>query len=106
MMMMMTIIKNKKRTVHTDRCGNTCRQKGHTKGSREETKLQEFIYTDTTHMEQEMYDYTSNNWSHRNSNKRFKENLEPIPEKHSIDSIQKTIILRSHIIQKVLQSET
>jgi hypothetical protein len=102
MMMMMIIIKNKKRNIHTDRCGNTCRQKCHTKGSREETKIQEFVYKDTTHMEQEMYDYTSNNWSHQNSNKRFKENLEAIPEKHSIDSIQKTTILRSHIIQKVL----
>jgi hypothetical protein len=26
-------------------------------------------------VEQEMYDYTGNNWSHRNSNKSFKEKL-------------------------------
>jgi hypothetical protein len=32
--------------------------------------------------------------------------LEAIPEKHSIDSIQKSAILRSHTIQKVLQSGT
>jgi hypothetical protein len=96
------IIKNKKRTIHTDRCGNTCRQICHAKGSREETKIRVFMYRDTTHVEHEMYDYPSNNWSHQNSNKRFKENLEAIPEKHSI---QKTAILRSHMIQKVLQAE-
>lgn len=54
-----------------------------------------------------MYDYTGNNWRHGNSNKRFNKNLEAIPEKHSIDSKQKTAILKtSHIIQKVVQSET
>jgi len=31
------------------------------------------MYSDTTNVEPEMLDYTSNNWSHRNSNKRFKE---------------------------------
>jgi len=40
------------------------------------------------------------------SNKKFKENLEAIPEKHSIDSIQKTAILKPHTIQKALQPET
>jgi hypothetical protein len=39
--------------------------------------------------------------------KVLKKNLEAIPEKHSIDSLQKAAILGiSHIIQKVLQSET
>jgi hypothetical protein len=39
--------------------------------------------------------------------KCLKKNLEAIPGKHSIDSLQKTAILgTSHIIQKVLQSET
>ena len=28
---------------------------------------------DTTNVKHEMYDYTCNNWNHRNSNKRFKE---------------------------------
>jgi hypothetical protein len=37
----------------------------------------------------------------------FKENLEAIPGKHSIDSLQKTAIMgTSHIILKILQSET
>ena len=36
----------------------------------------------------------------------LKKNLETIPGKHSIDSLQKTAILgTSHIIRKVLQSE-
>jgi len=36
----------------------------------------------------------------------LKKNLEALPEKHSIDSLQKTAILvTSHIIRKVLQCE-
>jgi hypothetical protein len=39
--------------------------------------------------------------------KLLKTNLEAIPGKHSIDSLQKTAILGiSHIILKVLESET
>ena len=53
-----------------------------------------------------MYDYTGNNWSHWNSNEKLKKNLEAVPGKHSIDSLQKTAILgTSHIIRKVLQCE-
>jgi hypothetical protein len=37
----------------------------------------------------------------------LRKNLEDIPGKHSIDSLQKTAVLgTSHIIQKVLQCET
>ena len=65
------IIKNKKReNMHTNRCGNTRRQKCCTKGSGKEVKIQEFMYRDTN-VEPEMYDYTSNNWSHWNSNKKL-----------------------------------
>jgi hypothetical protein len=93
--------------MHTDRCGNTSGQKCHAKGSRKKTKIQEFMYSDTTNVEHEMYDYTSSNWSHWNSNKRFKENLKAIPGKHSINALQKTAILgTSHIVRNVLQSET
>jgi hypothetical protein len=36
----------------------------------------------------------------------LRKNLEPVPGKHSIDSLQKTAILgTSHIIRKVLQCE-
>jgi hypothetical protein len=54
-----------------------------------------------------MYDYTSGNWSHWNSNKGLKKNLEAMPGKHSINSLRKTATLgTSHIICVVLQSET
>jgi hypothetical protein len=65
------------------------------------------MYRDTTNVEHEMYDYTGNDWSHWNSNKRFKENFRSHTRKHSIDLLQKTAIIgTSHIIGEVLQSET
>jgi len=68
------IIKNKRReNMHTDGCGNSRRQKCCAKGSGKEVKIQEFMYRDTTDVEPEMYDYTSNNWSHCNSNEKLKE---------------------------------
>jgi hypothetical protein len=64
------------------------------------------MYRDTTNAELEMYECTSNNWSQWNSNGKLQENLEAIPGKHSIDSLQKTAMLgTSHIIRKVLQCE-
>jgi hypothetical protein len=35
----------------------------------------------------------------------LRKNLEAVPEKHSIDSLQKTAILTAHIIRKALQCE-
>jgi len=67
------IIKTKRENMHTDRCGNTRRQKCCAKGSGKEVKIQEFIYRDTTNVEPEMYNYTSNNWNHWNSNEKLKE---------------------------------
>lgn len=53
-----------------------------------------------------MYDYTGNNWSHRNSSKASKEKCWNRPGKHSTDLLQKTALLEtSHIIGKVLKSE-
>ena len=43
------------------------------KGSEKEAEIQEFMYRDTTNVEPEMYDYTSNNCSHWNSNEKLKE---------------------------------
>ena len=61
---------------------------------------------DTTIVEPELHDCTSNNWSHWNSKRSLRKNLETVPGKHSIDSLQKTAILgTSHIIRKVLQCE-
>jgi len=56
-----------------DRCGNTRRQKCCAKGSRKEVKIQESVYRDATNVEPEMYNCTSNNWSHWNSNEELKE---------------------------------
>ena len=68
------LIKNKKKeNMHTDRRGNNRRQKCRAKGSGKEVKVQEFRYRDTTNVEPEMYDYTSNNWSHWKSNEKLKE---------------------------------
>jgi hypothetical protein len=72
------IIKNKKRgggNLHTDRCGNTGRQKCCAKGSGKEVKIKEFMYRDTMNVEPEMYGYTGNNWSHWNGNEKLKETL-------------------------------
>jgi hypothetical protein len=45
------------------------------KGSGKEVKIQEFGYRDATNVEPEMYDYTSYNWSHWNSNEKPREKL-------------------------------
>ena len=42
---------------------------------KEAEKIQEFMYRDTTNVEPEMYDYTSNNWSHWSSNEKLKEKI-------------------------------
>ena len=65
----------------TDRFGNTRRQKCCAKGSGKEVKIQEFMCRDTTKMEPEMYDYTTNNWSHWNSNEKPKEKFESCTRK-------------------------
>jgi hypothetical protein len=40
--------------MHTDRCDNTNRQNYHATGSRNETKIQEFLYGGATNLEHEM----------------------------------------------------
>jgi hypothetical protein len=68
------IIKNKRReNMHTGKCNKTNGQKCHAKGRRKETVIEEFMHRDTTNVRHEMYDCTGNNWSHRSSNKGFKE---------------------------------
>jgi hypothetical protein len=52
-----------------------------------------------------MYDYTSYNWSHWNSNEKLKEKFGSGTRK-TFDSLQKTAILgTSDTIRKVLQCE-
>jgi hypothetical protein len=43
------------------------------KRKRKKAKILEFMHRDKTSVKNEMYDYTGNKWSHRNSNKRFEE---------------------------------
>jgi hypothetical protein len=71
-------------------------------------KVQKFRYRNSANVEHETFYHTSNHWSHRNCNWRTKKkNLEIIPGNHSIEPLQKTSVLgTSHIIRKVLQSET
>ena len=92
--------------MHTDRCGNTRRQKCCAKGSGKEVKTQEFMHRDTVNVEPEMYDYTNNNRSPGIVTRSLRKSLEAVPGKHSIDSLQMTAILgTSHIIRKILQYE-
>jgi hypothetical protein len=60
----------------------------------------------TTNVTCDMYDYTGNNPSHRNSNRRFKGKFGSQTRKTFV-SLQKTAIFGTlHVIQKVLQAET
>jgi hypothetical protein len=73
-----------------------------------ETKIQGFMYRDTTNVGHELCDYTGGNWSHRNCNKRFKGKFRSHTRKtFTTDSLQNTAVLgTSHTIRNVLQSET
>jgi hypothetical protein len=65
------------------------------------------MHSGKTNVQYEIYEYTGTNWSHWNTDKGLKKNLETIPGKYAIDSFQKTAILEtSHIIRKVLEPET
>ena len=69
-------------------------------------KIQEFMYRDKTNVGPEMYDYTSNNWSHWNSNEKLKEKFGSCTRKTFDRFTKKTAILgTSRIIRKVLQCE-
>jgi len=53
-----------------------------------------------------MFDHTSNNRSHRNSDKKFKEKFEShIWRKFNIFCTKTTVLGKSHVIREVLQSE-
>jgi hypothetical protein len=100
------IIKNRK-NMHTDRCGNTCRQKWHIKERAKEAKIQEFMYRvqQMWHLKCKIIPVIIAATGILTEGLR--KNLEVIPGKHSVDSLQKTAILRtSHIMRKVLQCET
>ena len=92
--------------MQTDRCGNTRRQKCCTKGSAKKLKYKSLCIE------------IQRMWNLKCTivpviigatgivTRSLKKNLETIPGKHWIDSLQKTAILgTSHIIRKVLQCE-
>jgi len=90
--------------MHTDISGNTRRQKHHAKGSRKEVKCKSLC------IEIKRMWYTKcaiipvTTGTTGIVKKGLRKNLEAVTGKHSIDSLQKTVILgTSHIIRKVLQ---
>ena len=92
--------------MHTDRCGNTRRQKCCAKEGGKEVKIQEFMYRDATKWNLKCTIVPVIIGATGIVTRSLKKNLETIPGKHSIDSVQKTAIRgTSHIIRKVLQCE-
>ena len=92
--------------MYTDRCGNTRRQKCCAKGSGKKLKYKSLCIE------------IQRMWNLKCTivpviigatgivTRSLKKNLETVPGKYSIDSLQKTAILEtSHIIRKVLQCE-
>jgi len=73
--------------MHTDKFGNTRRQKCCAKGSGKKFKIQEFVYRDTTNVEPQMYDCTIIIGATGIVTRSLKKNLETIPGKHSIDAL-------------------
>ena len=55
----------------------------------EKVIIQEFVYRDTTNVEPEMYDCTSNNWSHWNSNEKLKERFGSCTRKNNNNNASK-----------------
>ena len=92
--------------MHTDRCGNTRREKCCAKGSGKKLKYKRLCIE------------IQRMWNLKCTivpviigatgivTRSLRKKLETVPGKHSIDSLQKTAILgTSHIIRKVLQCE-
>ena len=64
------------------------------------------MYRDTANVEPEMYDHTSNNWSHWDSNEKLTEKFGSCTRKTLNRFTTKTAVLgKSHIIRKVPQCE-
>ena len=91
--------------MHTDRCGNTRRQKC---AKEAEKKLK---YKSLCIQAHQMWNLKSTivpviNGATEIVTRSLRKNMEAVPGKQSIDSLQKTAILgTSHIIRKVLQCE-
>jgi hypothetical protein len=68
--------------MHTDRCGNTCRQKCRAKGSGKEVKIQQFRYRDTANVELKCTIVLVIIGATGIVMKSLRKNLEAIPGKH------------------------
>jgi len=92
--------------MHTDRCGNTRRQQCCAKGSGKKLKYKSLCIEI-----QRMWNLKCTTLpviigATGIVTRSLRKNLETVPGKHSIDSLQKTAIHgTSHIIRKVLQCE-
>jgi hypothetical protein len=93
--------------MHTDKCGNTSREKCHAKRSRKENKYKSLCIEMQRMWNTKFMIIPLIIGATGIVTKGLKKNLEAITGKHSTDSLQKTAVLgTSHIIRKVLQSET
>jgi len=97
-------IKNKKiENMHTDRCGNTSRQKCCAKRSRKELKIRSLCIEIQRMWNLKCTIIPVINGATGIVMRSLRKNLESVPGKQSIASLQKTAILgTSHIILKVL----
>jgi hypothetical protein len=92
--------------MRNDRCGNTGRQKCCAKGSGKEVKIQEFMYRDTANVELKCTVIPVMIGATGIVTRSLRKQLEAVPGKHWIDSVQKTAVLgTAHIMRKVLQCE-
>jgi hypothetical protein len=98
--------KTKKENMHTERCGNTGRQKCCAKGSGKEVKIQEFMYRDRADVELKCTVIPVMIGATGRVTGSLRKHLEAVPGKQSIDSLQSTAVLgTAHIVRKVLQCE-
>jgi hypothetical protein len=92
--------------MHSDRCGNTRRQNCCAKGSGKEVKYKNLCIEIQRMLNLKCTIIPVIIGVTGIVTRRLRKNLEALPGKFSIDSLQKTAILgKSHIIQKVLQCE-
>ena len=92
--------------MHSDKSVNTRRQKCHAKGSRKEVKYKSLYIEIQRMLNMKCKIISVIIGATGIVTKGLRKNLEAIPRKLSIDSLQKTAVLgTSHIIRKVLQCE-
>jgi hypothetical protein len=92
--------------MHTDRRGHTCGQKCGAKGSGEEVKIKSLCIEIQRMWNLKCMIIPVIIGATGVVTRSLRKNLEAVPGKHSIDSLQKTDVLgTAHIIRKALQCE-